>query len=593
MAGPAFDKAYSHQHTATPGSQPAPREGQTERRPFPSPKTATTLQPRPKQSVAAVSTEEAAHDDEYQQATAIMHAAFEDPDHRDPYALSLNANRAPTADPYAIDEDPLDTDPDEYDGPSFDFVPPFQDLAAYDWRQEAYEDMLTDEYNPADDPLWHDFSLDAHRWYSEDSDSQIDLPLYVNAVAQDHAPPRPIVTVQIGQRREPALADSGASVSLMSHDVANRLDVTESQRRPTSTRLRFANGNVIPADYLCSVQIAFTDYAITDVLEEFIVADLPANTLIISYPTMRRTGLGSKIFDPPSPPTIAATMAVPVIDLDTDPFTDLVPDHLPGLFDDLPSDAPPEYEFPDLKHLEGTPWHAKYTALCREFKQIFLAALPLEPADLPAMDIDFDEAQLREASLPPRRPVAAPLLQVLREKIDEMLRLEVIVPSTWWFQSPVVIVKQKGKYRFCTDYRHLNRFTRPLKFPIPLNRDTFQMFRGKRILTSLDNRKGYYQLKLAAAAMLWTTFYTPIGSFMYTRIPFGLVSAPAYYIFLMATIVLIGLIGRICVSYFDDTAVFSDNHEKHLEDLRTVFERIQRFKLTLNGEKCQIAVSKV
>jgi hypothetical protein len=209
------------------------------------------------------------------------------------------------------------------------------------------------------------------------------------------------------------------------------------------------------------------------------------------------------------------------------------------------------------------------------------------------MDIEFDEAQLREAALPPRRQVAAPLLQILREKIEEMLRLQVIVPSTWWFQSPVVIVKQKGKYRFCTDYRHLNRFTRPLKFPIPLNRDTFQMFRGKRILTSLDNRKGYYQLKLAAAAMLWTTFYTPIGSFMYTRIPFGLVSAPAYYNFLMATIVLIGLIGRICVSYFDDTAVFSKTHEQHLSDLREVFERFVRYRLTLNGKKCQIAVSSV
>ena len=61
----------------------------------------------------------------------------------------------------------------------------------------------------------------------------------------------------------------------------------------------------------------------------------------------------------------------------------------------------------------------------------------------------------------------------------------------------------------------------------------------------------------------------------------------------MVTVVLIGLIGRICVSYFDDTAVYSDDHAQHLHHLREVFERVQRYNLTLNGEKCQIAVSKV
>jgi len=374
-------------------------------------------------------------EDEYQHATALMHAEFDEPDHRDPYAEHHINESTPLPGHHEIDDDPLETEQDDDQAQSFDFVPPFQDLAEYDWRQDAYEDMLAAGYDPTDDPLWHDFSIDTHRWYSEDDYAQIELPFDIIAIEHDQTPPRPIVQVNIGHYTGHALADSGASVSLMSHDIAHHIQVPASGQHPTTTRLRFANGDVITADYVCSLQLDFPSYDIANVREDFIVARLPPNTLIISYPTMRRTGLGSKIFDAPATQPVAATTTLPVIDLDADPFTDLVPDHLPGLFDDLPSDAPPEYEFPDLKHLVGTPWHAKYTALCTEFKQVFLAALPREPADLPAMDIDFDEAQLRAASLPPRRPVAAPLLKVLREKIEEMLRLDVIVPSTWWWSS--------------------------------------------------------------------------------------------------------------------------------------------------------------
>lgn len=139
----------------------------------------------------------------------------------------------------------------------------------------------------------------------------------------------------------------------------------------------------------------------------------------------------------------------------------------------------------------------------------------------------------------------------------------------------------------------MNSATTPKRFPIPLNRDTFQQLNGKRVLTLLDNRKGYYQLLLTAAATVWTTFWTPIGSYMYLRIPFGLISAPAYYNFLIVTLVLAGLIGLICVAYFDDTVVFSDDHEQHLKELRTVFERFAKYHLTLNGPKCAIAKSQV
>ena len=474
-------------------------------------------------------------------------------------------------------------------------VDPFLDLGQPDRIQEEYEDFLLQAYASEDDPLWHDYSVDTHQWYSEDSDPPMVFiaTLRSSSLTSSNNPNRPSVRISTGRGSADALPDTGAAVCVMAMTLFDRLAPEATVRSPSATRLQFANNSACPVLFTAVLEIEFPTLQLPPTLVKFFVADLPDDTVILDYSLLKSSGLGKRMFSDYDAPHTQLIASTDTAEIDVDPHTTIVPDHLPDLFDDLPSDLPPTYEFPPLDHLKGTEWHKAYSDLCLEFKHLFLAALPKEPSNLPPMKISFDEEKLKSSKLPPRRPVAAPLLQILREKVDEMLRLGVIIASTWWYQSPVVIVKQKGAYRFCTDYRHLNSCTTPLKFPIPLNRDTFQMFYGKKVLSSLDNRKGYYQLKLAREAMKWTTFFTPIGAFMYTRIPFGLISAPAYYNFLMVTVVLVGLIARICVSYFDDTAAYSDDHKQHLRDLRLIFERFTTHRLTLNGAKCQIAVAQI
>jgi hypothetical protein len=175
----------------------------------------------------------------------------------------------------------------------------------------------------------------------------------------------------------------------------------------------------------------------------------------------------------------------------------------------------------------------------------------------------------------------------------ELLQWSVLAVSHFWLQSQVVMVLQKGAYRKCVDYRPVNSCSTRINFPIPIDRHTFQYFKNKKIFSLLDNRKGYNQIPLTERAMKYTTFFTPFGAYMYTRVPFGLVNAPAYYNYLMITIVLVGLITYICVCYFDDTVVFSNDYERHLQDLVTVLQRFSDKRLTLNGPKCQIAVLEV
>jgi hypothetical protein len=179
--------------------------------------------------------------------------------------------------------------------------------------------------------------------------------------------------------------------------------------------------------------------------------------------------------------------------------------------DDLPVDDSQEveYEFPNLTHLEGTEWHEPFQQLIWEFKTCFRKHLPAQPANLPPMDLEIDPEKAHLLKPHPCRPLSFPLLQELRSKVDELLRLGINVPSTWTYWSQVVMVKQKAQYRKCVDLRTVNHCSQRMNYPIPIDKYTFYQFKGKKCFSVLDNRKGYLQLGLTERAMKWTTYITP------------------------------------------------------------------------------------
>ena len=63
----------------------------------------------------------------------------------------------------------------------------------------------------------------------------------------------------------------------------------------------------------------------------------------------------------------------------------------------------------------------------------------------------------------------APALNAeIERKINDMLRHDVIRPSTSPWSSPVVLVKKKvGTYHFAVDYRKLNKVSKPVHSPPP------------------------------------------------------------------------------------------------------------------------------
>jgi hypothetical protein len=86
--------------------------------------------------------------------------------------------------------------------------------------------------------------------------------------------------------------------------------------------------------------------------------------------------------------------------------------------------------------------------------------------------------------------------QVIDEQMDKWIRQEVVEPSKSPWATPVVIVYQNGKLRFCVDYRKLNAMTIPNEFPIPQQTEILQALSGSQVLSTLDALSGFHQMTM-------------------------------------------------------------------------------------------------
>ena len=176
--------------------------------------------------------------------------------------------------------------------------------------------------------------------------------------------------------------------------------------------------------------------------------------------------------------------------------------------------------------------------------------------------------------------------QVVEEELTKMLDLGVVEPSKAPYSSPVVLVVKKDKsYRFCIDFRAINKVTVFDAEPMPNIEEIFAKMAGHRYYSKFDLCKGYWQVPLTEKAKPLTSFETPKGLYQFTMLPFGLVNAGATFCRLMR-IVLDGL--KKTDSFVDDIIVFTLCWSSHMLELRGLFERLRKARLTAKPSKCSI-----
>ncbi|MBW0571397.1 hypothetical protein O181_111112 [Austropuccinia psidii MF-1] len=102
--------------------------------------------------------------------------------------------------------------------------------------------------------------------------------------------------------------------------------------------------------------------------------------------------------------------------------------------------------------------------------------------------------------------------------------------------TPVIITWHNDKSRMVGDFRALNTYTIPDRYPIPRIYETLTQLSKERLITSMDAPKGFHQNVLTPHYRKILRIIAHCGIYEYLRMSFGIKNAPSHYQRMMNTI---------------------------------------------------------
>ena len=118
---------------------------------------------------------------------------------------------------------------------------------------------------------------------------------------------------------------------------------------------------------------------------------------------------------------------------------------------------------------------------------------------------------------------------------------------------------------------------------LPQINHIYARLKGSKIFSTFDLRSGYHHMELSPEARAKSAFVMPMDKFEFTRCPFGLTQAPAYFQRLINKVIK-GL--PFAFGYLHDVLIHSPDIESHLQHMRILFQRLREADLKLKDSKC-------
>lgn len=298
----------------------------------------------------------------------------------------------------------------------------------------------------------------------------------------------------------------------------------------------------------------------------------------------KSTHVARPIADHPDPNTLPVSMSAfgeTVNDDEQDRLVDVVKVA-------LKEDERPAPEFKELaisidKNLSST-MQDQLLSVIRKFAACFsFGGRRLGDVDMPPMSIDVTGTPSSCTQAYRESPRTA---KNIKESVNVLRDMDIIEEGTGPIASPVVMIKQNNKWRFCVDFRAVNELTPLDRYPIPRPDAVFAALSGAQFFSTVDANKGYHQFRLAKESRWLTTFITEReGVWQYKRVPFGLQNAPAFFQRSMDS--LLGCYRwQFALAYIDDVVIWSKTWDEHLVHVEKVLAAFKRVNLTLDERKC-------
>ena len=373
--------------------------------------------------------------------------------------------------------------------------------------------------------------------------------------------------------------DTGATVSLLNADVANKLDI---EILPSDRVINTADGSTNPVLGITREVEVKVDETIAKIC--FLITNVGSAQVLLGLDWFEQTKV---VIDP-----ARKQIKIPgkCISLNEDDYQN--DENFENIFlanDDV--DELDEFGFNSVKFRKDDAKYQneKVKSLVDEYSDVFSNEID---------NIGCFKGVSYEIETTTEVPVTSnayrlpfTVVDEMKQEVDKMLKAGIIRPGkagTW--TSPAFLIKQKHGSRFVVDYRKLNANTKPFLFPLPRIDDILDKLSNGKIFSSIDLKKGYFQMQVSELSKHKTGFIVPFGIYEFNRVPFGLCNAPSYFSSIMQNI--FGNLDFVQI-FIDDIIIWSENEEQHLEHLKIVFDKLRENGLTLNGEKCNWMKSEI
>ncbi|PKU68622.1 RNA-directed DNA polymerase [Dendrobium catenatum] len=144
----------------------------------------------------------------------------------------------------------------------------------------------------------------------------------------------------------------------------------------------------------------------------------------------------------------------------------------------------------------------------------------------------------------------------------------------------------------CIDYKELNKLTVKNKYPLPRIDDLFDQLEGATVLSKIDLRSGYHQLRIKEEDIAKTAFRIRYGHYEFVVMSFGVTNAPAIFMDLM-NIIFKPFLDIFVIVFIDDILNYSSDKESHSSHLQAVLQTLKENKLYAKFSKCEFWLSSV
>jgi hypothetical protein len=233
---------------------------------------------------------------------------------------------------------------------------------------------------------------------------------------------------------------------------------------------------------------------------------------------------------------------------------------------------------PAVSHIKASLHHMVELKLedihvIQEFLDVFPDDLPRMP---PERVIEFKiELQSGTAPIANAPYKMSPVeMKELKIQLKGLLDKGYIYPSTSPWGCLALFVEKKDKeLRLCVDYRPLNAVTIKNKYPLPRIDILFDQLAGAQVFSKIDLHSGYHQIKIHAEDIPKVAFIMRYGLYEYLVMSFGLMNAPAHFMYHMNSVFMPEL-DHFVVVFIDDILVYLKSMEEHEEHLRIVLQRL-------------------